>query len=61
MNRLINYLRDTRAELQHVRFPTQKQALTYTALVVLISLITAFALGFFDYLFARILDTFVLN
>ncbi len=61
MTRLINYLRDTRAELQHVRFPTQKQAVTYTVLVVVISLATALALGFFDFIFARILDTFVLN
>lgn len=61
MTRLINYLRDTRAELQHVRFPTQKQAVTYTVLVVVISLATALALGFFDFIFAHILDTFVLN
>ncbi len=61
MNRLINYLKDTRAELAHVTFPTQKQAITYTALVITISLIAALFLGFADFGFSRILSTFILN
>ena len=58
MDRLINYLRDTKAELTHVTWPTQKQAITYTIIVVVLSVATALYLGFFDYLFREILDIY---
>lgn len=58
--KLTQYLRDTRGELKHVSWPTRRQALIFTALVIIISLLTAFFLGFFDFLFTRGLDTFVL-
>lgn len=61
MNRLINYLRDTRAELKHVSWPTQKQTVMYTALVIMLSIVTALYLGFFDFLFTRGLDRFLLS
>lgn len=59
MNRLIQYLKETRLELNHVSWPTQKQAVIYTALVVIISLVTALFLGFFDFIFRTLLDLFV--
>ncbi len=59
MSRFINYLKDTRVELAHVSWPTQKQAAVYTALVVAISLVIAVLLGLFDFLFARALDWFL--
>lgn len=58
MDRLINYLRDTKAELAHVTWPTQKQTITYTIIVVVLSVATALYLGFFDYLFREILDIY---
>lgn len=48
MGRFINYLKDTRTELSHVSWPTQKQATIFTALVIAISLVTAVYLGLFD-------------
>ena len=59
-NRFTQYLRDTRGELKHVSWPTRRQALIFTVLVIVISLLTAFFLGFFDFLFTTALDTFVL-
>jgi preprotein translocase subunit SecE len=53
MNRFINYLRDTRGELKHVSWPTQRQTIIYTALVVLISIVTSIYLGILDYAFAE--------
>lgn len=61
MNRLINYLRDTRAELKHVSWPTQRQTIMYTALVILLSVVTSLYLGLFDYLFTHGLDLFFLT
>ncbi len=53
MNKLINYLRDTRGELKHVSWPTQRQTIIYTVLVIGISIVTALYLGALDFLFTR--------
>ncbi|RJR12915.1 preprotein translocase subunit SecE [Candidatus Parcubacteria bacterium] len=47
----IQYLKDTRGELKHVAWPTQTQTVIYTILVVVLSLLVALYLGFFDYVF----------
>ena len=57
---LTSYIRETRGELVHVTWPTRRQAIGFTVLVILVSLFTAFFLGFFDYLFALIIQKFVL-
>jgi len=51
MNRLLTYLRETRGELKHVSWPTQRQTVLYTTLVIVISVITSLYLGLFDFLF----------
>jgi len=53
MNRLFNYFRATRGELKHVSWPTQKQIVIYTLLVILISIVTAIYLGVLDFGFTR--------
>lgn len=53
---MTNYLRETRAELRHVNWPTRTQALVFTALVVVVSLTTAAYLGVFDFLFSHALQ-----
>jgi preprotein translocase subunit SecE len=60
MSRFTNYIRDTRGELAHVSWPTRKQAIGFTVITILISLIVAFYLGFFDYIFSLIIQKFVL-
>ena len=49
------YLKDTRAELQHVAWPTRTQTIQYTMLVVAFSVLVAFYFGFFDFLFTTAL------
>jgi preprotein translocase SecE subunit len=60
MSRFTQYLKDTRSELKHVSWPTQRQAIIYTALVILVSLLTSFFLGFFDFVFTGLLEKFLL-
>jgi len=60
MSRFINYIRDTRGEMKHVTWPTRRQALIYTVIVIVISVITSAYLGLFDYVFSLILQKFVL-
>ena len=46
---------ETKAELIHVSWPTKRQAIVFTVVIVLISLFTAMLLGFFDYIFSLVL------
>ncbi len=45
--------------MKHVSWPTKKQAILYTAFVILVSVIVGGLLGIFDYLFALILKNFI--
>lgn len=53
------YLKDTRAELRHVAWPTRTQTILYTFFVAAISILTALYLGFFDFLFTSTLSRVV--
>jgi preprotein translocase subunit SecE len=55
----IDYLRDTKAELRHVSWPTKKQTLNYTIIVLLISIGTGIFLGVIDFGFAQVLKRFI--
>ena len=55
MSRLITYFKETKAEMKHVSWPTRKQAIMYTIVVIIISLGTSAYLGFFDYVFSTLL------
>ena len=57
--KIIEYIKDTRAEMEHVAWPTRKQAIVYSIAVVLVSVGVALFLGLFDYIFARLLTLFV--
>lgn len=59
MSRITNYFKETQAELKHVTWPTRKQAILYTVVVIVISLVTAAYLGAFDYLFTFLLKRVV--
>ena len=60
MHRLINYFKDTKAEMALVTWPTRREAIGFTLVTILISIVTAAYLGFFDYIFSLILQKFVL-
>ncbi len=53
MTQLVKYIKATLAELRQVNWPTQKEALTYTVLVIVVSTIVALYVGAFDYLFSQ--------
>ena len=54
---MLQYLKDVRAEMKHVSWPTRSQVILSTIDVIAISLAAAVYLGLFDYLFF----TFVLR
>jgi preprotein translocase subunit SecE len=57
--KLKEYLQETKIEIGHVSWPTRKQAIAYTIVVIVISFVTAFYLGAFDYIFSLLLQKFV--
>jgi preprotein translocase subunit SecE len=48
MKKLVQYLKETKNELKEVVFPTTSQTITYTVLVILISVLVAVTLGGVD-------------
>lgn len=59
MNAIIQYLKDVRAEMAHVSWPTGRQTTVLTTLVIVVSILTALYLGFFDALFTRLLERII--
>lgn len=59
MEKLTKYLKDTAAEMKHVKWPTSQQAAIYTLLVVVISAVVALMLAGFDYIFSLLLEQVV--
>lgn len=59
MTSLGRYIKETRGELNHVSWPTRRQAVLYTLAVVAISIVVAAYLGGLDWVFARLLEMFV--
>ena len=55
----IDYLRDVRGELRHVSWPSRKQAINYTIIVLVISIGTGLFLGFLDFVFSAALKQFI--
>jgi len=53
MKTLINYIRDTKAEMKHVSWPTKKQTIAYTILVIVLSIALSVYLGIFDFIFTE--------
>lgn len=54
----IEYIKESKGELAHVSWPTRKQAIAYTVLVVVFSVLTALYLGAFDTLFTTLIKNF---
>ncbi len=56
---MLNYLKEVRGEMKHVSWPTRTQAITYTLMVVGISVAVAIYLGLLDYVFAAIIKKII--
>jgi len=52
MSKITEYFKETKAELKHVNWPGKRQTLYYTLIVVALSVIVAYFLGVFDFIFS---------
>jgi len=59
--KIVEYIKETRSEMKHVSWPTRRQAMAFTAIVIVISVFVAVLLGLFDYLFTLGIERFILK
>jgi preprotein translocase subunit SecE len=48
---MFNFLREVKGEMKHVNWPSRKQAVMYSLLVVVLSIFVAIYVGVFDHIF----------
>ena len=53
MSKISEYLKETRTELKHVIWPSKNQTLYYTLIVIILSVVIAYYLGIFDFIFSQ--------
>ncbi len=58
-NAIVRYLRETRAELSKVTWPTRQEATNLTIIVLITVLVSSLVLGGFDYLFAQLFSLII--
>ncbi len=61
MNKLWTFVKESRAELKKVNWPTRAQTMKFTGVVIGVSLGVALFLGALDYLFEYISRTFIVK
>ena len=53
--KLTEYIKETKAEMTHVTWPSRKQTIAYSILVAVVCVGIAAFLGVFDYVFSKLL------
>jgi len=61
MDKIIQFLKEAKAELLKVNWPSKSQTINYTMIVIGISIVVAFFLGGLDYFFGYLLKIFILK
>jgi len=59
MSKIIEYFKETKAELKHVNWPGRRQTFYFTLIVVALSAIVAYFLGVFDFIFSKGLEKII--
>ncbi len=56
-----NYFKEVRIEMAKVKWPTRKETINYTIVVISVSLAVAAFLGTLDFVFTYLLNIFILK
>lgn len=59
MNSLVTYLKNVRAELDHVVWPRPRTALIHVALIILITIVVALIVSGLDYAFSSVIQRII--
>lgn len=60
-NKVVSFLKEVRLELKKVNWPTRKETIKYTLIVIGASLVVAAFLGGLDYVLQVLRDKFIVN
>ena len=58
-NAVIKYLKETRAELKKVNWPSRQEATNLTLIVMAVTTFMALLLGLLDYIFAKLFELII--
>ena len=61
MNKVFTFLAEAKVELSRVNWPTRKQLIRYTLLVIVISVVVAAFLGGLDISFSSLVERFLIR
>ncbi|PIP69300.1 preprotein translocase subunit SecE [Candidatus Nomurabacteria bacterium CG22_combo_CG10-13_8_21_14_all_32_8] len=59
MSKIKEYLEETKIELKHVIWPNRRQTIYFTLIVIVLSILIAYFLGVFDFIFLQGLQTII--
>jgi len=59
MSKITEYLKETKTELKHVIWPNRRQTFYYTLIVIVLSVLVAYYLGVFDFIFSKGLEQII--
>jgi len=59
INKLVQYIRDSKNEVKKVTWPTKKEVKQHTILVIVISLAVAFFLGLADFILTKVIEQII--
>lgn len=57
---VVSYIREARQELKNVQWPSRRETVRYTVVILTVSLIVAFVTGVLDAAFTYIVQRFVI-
>ncbi len=60
LNKIITFLKEVKLEMKKVNWPTRKETIRYTLIVIGVSAIVAAFLGTLDFIFTTLLEKFIL-
>ncbi|MBU2634901.1 preprotein translocase subunit SecE [Patescibacteria group bacterium] len=58
--KIVNFLKEVKLEMKKVNWPTRKETIKYTLIIITVSIAVAAFLGGLDYIFTTILNKFIL-
>jgi len=57
--KIITFFKEVKTEIKKVNWPTKKETLRYTLIVILVSIVTAIFLGGLDFALTTLLNKFI--
>ncbi|MEK7642392.1 MAG: preprotein translocase subunit SecE [Patescibacteria group bacterium] len=53
---ILSYLKETKGELAHVNWPSRKQSVVFSIIVIIVSIVVSIFLGVLDFIFSKIIN-----